>query len=119
MSHNRMLRIADQIQRDLADMLRFRVSDPRFQLVTITHVDVSPDMANALVLISALREKEINEIIAALNKAAGFFRHELAQSLNLRITPRLKFAYDESLSRGSRISRLLNEADKGNGEAIE
>lgn len=117
MSHaySRMSRIGDQIQRELAEFLTTRAHDPRFHEVTIVGVDVAPDMASAVIFVSVLSE-EYRQTLTALNKAAGFFRHHLAQELDLRITPRLKFVYDESLSRGNRISQLINEKEKSNQE---
>lgn len=115
-SHNRMQRIGDQIQRELAQLVRTKVNDPRFQTLSITAVDVSPDMANATVLVSQLDEKQITETLAALNKAAGFFRRELAQALNLRVTPRIRFAYDKSIAHGVRLSALINTVTKEQDE---
>jgi len=103
-----MQRIADQIKRELAELLTSKANDPRFHTVSITGVDVSPDMANALIYVSQLEEAEIKSTLAALNKAAGFFRYHIAHTLNLRITPRLRFVFDESISRGSRISSLID-----------
>lgn len=103
-----MQRIADQIKRELAELLTSKVNDPRFHTLSITGVDVSPDMANALVFVSQLEESEIKTTLAALNKAAGFFRFHIAHNLNLRVTPRLRFVFDESISRGSRISSLID-----------
>jgi ribosome-binding factor A len=111
-SFNRMQRIADQIQRELAVLLTTKAHDPRFLTVSITAVNVSPDMANATVLVSQLDEQHIKETLAALNKAAGFLRYELAHTLNLRITPRLRFIYDESISKGDHIDRLIDKAIK-------
>ncbi len=111
-TYSRMQRIADQIRRELAEMLRTKVNDPRFHEVTITAVDVSADMVNASIFITSLNESQLPATLAALNKAAGFFRHHLAHDINLRITPRLKFVYDDSVSRGSRIASLLEEASK-------
>lgn len=111
-TNHRMQRIADQIQRDLAQLLRTKVNDPRFHALTITAVNVAPDMANASVYISLLEEQHMQETLSALNKAAGFFRRELAHSLNLRITPRLRFIYDQSILRGNRLSTLIDQVTK-------
>lgn len=112
MSHNRMQRIGDEIQHHLAQLLLTKIHDPRLNNVSITAVSVSPDMANATILISALDEKQIEEILTALNKAAGFFRKELARSLNFRITPRLKFAHDKSILRANHLINLINTVNR-------
>ncbi len=112
MTFSRMQRIADQIQRELAVLLNTKAHDPRFHTVSITAVDVSPDMANATVLVSQLNENHVKETLSALNKAAGFLRYELAHTLNLRVTPKLRFVYDESISRGQHIDRLIEQAIK-------
>ncbi len=111
-SHNRMTRVGDQIQRELAQLMRVKANDPRFHTITITAVQVSPDMANARVFISQLEQQQVAETLAALNSAAGFFRRELAHTLNLRITPRLRFVYDQSIERASRLSTLINQGLK-------
>lgn len=118
-SFNRMQRVADQIQRELAVLLTTKAHDPRFHTVSITAVDVSPDMANATVLVSQLDEQHIRATLAALNKAAGFLRYELAHTLNLRITPKLHFIYDESISKADRIDRLINQAIQEDGAKDE
>lgn len=105
-------RVADQIQHTLSELLRIKANDPRFQQTTITSVQLSPDMGNAKIYISVLDETHIKEILKALNKAQGFFRSELAHALNLRITPKLHFAYDDSISRGSHLSKLIDDALK-------
>jgi ribosome-binding factor A len=111
-SSHRMLRVADQMQHALAELLSSKANDPRFHSVTITGVEVSLDMAHATVFVSLLDEKNQKEILAALNKAAGFFRFQLAHILNLRITPRLRFVFDSSISYGNHISQLINSSAK-------
>lgn len=111
MSHSRMQRIGDEIQRELAELLHTKTNDPRLHSLSITAVQVSPDMANATVLISTLQEDNIKETLAALSKASGFFRRALAHTLNLRITPRLHFAHDTSLSQANRLAALIHAAN--------
>jgi len=108
---NRSERIADAIQQSLADSLLRRMSDNRFQRVTITGVTMSKDLSYAKVFVSILADDDdIKPIVLALNNAAKLLRHYVAQDVILRITPELKFAYDESVARGSRISSLINTA---------
>lgn len=111
---NRPQRVAELIQHTLAMLLLRGAKDPRFAAVTITSVDVSPDLANATIYISMLEEQKIPETLTALNNAAGYFRHQLADAVELRITPKLIFRYDDSISRADRISRLLDEKVENN-----
>ncbi len=110
---NRMQKIAGLVQVTLADILLKESEDSRFMLVTITHVSLARDLSSAKVFVSVLDDENAREIVAALNKAAKFFRHALAQSkIEMRVIPELKFMYDDSTVRGSRISSLLHDAFK-------
>ena len=111
-SHSRVDRVADLIQQTLAHLIQREVKDPRFTSITITAVDVSPDLKNAIVFVTLLDETKAEETVRALNKAAGFFRSALAAAAELRITPKLQFRYDESISRAGRVSKLIDEALK-------
>jgi ribosome-binding factor A len=81
-------------------------------MTTITSVSVSADLSYAKVYVSVLEDEKAPEIIAMLNKARKNLRYELANTVELRITPELKFFYDDSVVRGSRISSLINDAFK-------
>ncbi len=110
-SFSRTSRIADQMQRDLAQVIRTEVKDPRVGLVTIQSIDVSPDYAHAKVFITQLGDaKNAKSCTDALNHAAGFLRHQLAERLGLRTMPALRFVYDESVERGIQISTLIDTA---------
>lgn len=109
---NRPQRVADLIKHALARLLLREAKDPRFSMVSITSVDVSPDLNNALIYVSVLDETKAHETVAALNKAAGYFRHALAEAVELRITPKLHFRYDESIVEADKINRLLEDALK-------
>jgi len=110
----RTLRVAEQIQRELADLIRLEVKDPRVGMVTLVGVDVSPDYAHAKVFFTLLGEPaQIEAASAGLNHAAGFLRSELGHRLRLRGIPQLHFVYDESVERGARLSRLIDEAVGG------
>ena len=107
----RAQRVADQIQRELADLIRNEVKDPRVGRVTITQVDVSPDLAHAVVHFTHLAGKEHGaEAVAALSRTAGFLRSELSHRLNLYSVPQLRFAYDDSIESGMRLSQLIDAA---------
>jgi len=107
----RAQRVADQIQRELADLLVNDVKDPRVGPVTLTQVDVSPDLAHATVRFSHLAGKEhAQEAVAALERTAGFLRSELSRRLDLYSVPQLHFAYDDSIESGMRLSQLIDDA---------
>jgi len=104
-------RIADQIQRELSDIIRLEIKDPRVLLVTITDVEVSKDNAHAKVFFTVLGEPAQQEAAGrALEHAAGFMRSILAKRIKLRTCPQLHFHYDVSVERGMRLSRLIDEA---------
>ena len=117
---SRATRLADQIQRDLADLIRLEVRDPRVGLVTITTVEVTRDLSHAQVFVTSLAETAAAESVKALTHAAGFLRSRLAQSLRLRTIPELHFVYDASVERGVRLSKLIDEAvQSGSGPEPE
>lgn len=104
-------RVGDQIQRELADLLRNEVKDPRVGPVTITGVDVSADLSHATVRFTHLAGTETGSGTAkALSRTAGFLRSELSRRLNLYSVPQLTFAYDDSIESGMRMSQLIDEA---------
>ena len=106
----RATRLADQIQRDLADLIRLELRDPRVGLVTITTVEVTRDLSHARVFVTSLSDTAAADSIQALTHAAGFLRSRLAQTLKLRTVPELHFVYDASVERGVRLSKLIDEA---------
>lgn len=107
----RLRRVADQIQRELAELIRLEVKDPRVGMVTLTDVEVTADYAHAKVFFTLLGpEQALQESEQALQHAAGFLRTQLAHRLRLRTVPQLHFVYDASVERGMRLSRLIDEA---------
>lgn len=108
MANNRKGRINEEIMRELSTLIR-TLKDPRITgLVSITHVDVTPDMRYAKVFISRLGEQsDLKECIKGLRSAGGYLRRELAQRLTIRYTPELQFEADDSMVHGARISELL------------
>jgi ribosome-binding factor A len=107
----RAARVADQIQRELADLIANEIKDPRVGRITITHVDVSADMSHATVHFTHLAGKEhAKEAVAALSHTAGFLRSELSHRLDLYSVPQLHFAYDDSIESGMRLSQLIDDA---------
>jgi len=111
MGSARSARIADQIQRSLAELIRTEVRDPRVGMVTLTGVELSRDQSHAKVFFTVLGPQSAGaEALEGLQRAAGFLRSQLAHELTTRKVPELHFAYDESVERGVRLSRLIDEA---------
>ena len=108
MSGARRRKVADLIQRELAELLRREVRDPRVGMVTLTAVDVSPDLSHAKVFFTLLEKEKQGETTKALQRAAGFLRSQLAHRMKMYTTPELRFAYDESVERGDHLSRLID-----------
>jgi ribosome-binding factor A len=114
MSNARSARIADQIQRSLAEVIRLELRDPRVGLITLTGVELSRDQSHAKVFFTVLGTGPDAADAAArgLANAAGFLRSELAHRLTTRKVPELHFEFDESVERGVHLSRLIDEAVK-------
>lgn len=105
-------RVAQQVRGEVARILRETSTDPRLRLVTITQVRVSPDLGNAQVWWSCLSgddDANVERVGAALERASGFVRHQLAGSLALRRTPLLRFRHDPSMALGARTLARLRE----------
>jgi len=107
----RRARIADQIQRELADLIRLELRDPRVGMVTLTGVEISRDQSHAKVFFTVLGpEQATADARAGLQHAAGFLRSGLAHRLSTRSVPELHFEHDESVERGARLAKLIDEA---------
>ena len=105
-------RVNDQIQRDLSDIIRSELKDPRVGMVTLTAVEVTPDYAHATVFFTQLEGKNsIEDTLFGLQKAAGFLRSELGKRIKIHQIPQLKFKFDESLERGIALSALIDQAN--------
>jgi ribosome-binding factor A len=108
---NRPARVAELIKRELAGLIARELHDEGVRGVTLTDAEVSPDLKNARIYFSVLGGKaDAPAVTRALNHAAGFLRHELMKRVTLRTVPELRFHFDESLERGARIDRLIDEA---------
>ena len=121
--YSRSSRVAEQIRRELADLIRLELKDPRVNLVTLTDVEVTPDYAHAKVFFTTLAGAEhLAELTAGLKRASGFLRRELGRRIRIHTLPELHFVYDESVERGTRLSHLIDEAvqsDHPDGDAKE
>ena len=113
MESPRRARIADQIQRELAEAIRTELRDPRVGMVTLTGVELSRDQSHAKVFFTVLgAPSDAEHAREGLQRAAGFLRSHIAKRLTTRSVPELAFAYDESVERGVRLTRLIEEAVK-------
>ncbi len=111
MNSPRRARIADQIQRELAEVIRTELRDPRVGMVTLTGVELSNDQSHAKVFFTILGSpSDVESASEGLQRAAGFLRSSLAQGLTTRKVPELHFEYDESVERGARLSKLIDDA---------
>lgn len=107
----RSRRIAEQVQRELSDIVRLELKDPRVGMITITDVEMTPDNAHAKIFFTVLgQQPRIDEAAAGLQHAAGYLRSELAQRIKIRVVPQLHFEYDASVERGIRLSQLIDAA---------
>jgi len=105
---SRNQRVAEQIRRELADLLQFEVKDPRVGQVTVTEVEVSGDLAHAKVFFSI--QQDPDAALLGLQKSAGFLRTQLSKRMLLRSVPQLHFNYDSSIDRGMHLSSLIDQA---------
>jgi ribosome-binding factor A len=116
----RSRRVADQVQRELADIVRLELKDPRVGMITLTGVEVTSDYAHAKVFFTLLGDAtRVEEATQGLKRAAGFLRTQLAHRLKFRTVPQLQFVYDTSVERGMNLSRLIDEAVGGHKPSPE
>ena len=112
MASNRIGRINEEIQRELANLIR-TVKDPRVHgLVSITAVDTTSDLRYAKVYVSVLDRSDVNEVVRGLKSAGGYLRRELGTRLSLRDTPELVFERDDSIDKGAHILEVLKDIER-------
>lgn len=116
MANNRIGRINEEIQRELASLIR-TVKDPRVHgLVSITAVDTTADLRYAKVYVSVLDRSDVGEVVKGLKSAGGYLRRELGRALSLRYTPELVFTQDDSIDKGAHILEVLRGIEREEGE---
>jgi ribosome-binding factor A len=114
MTSRRQVQVADEIRREIGELLLKQIKDPRVGFASVTEVQVSPDLRHAHINVSVFgSDAERQSTMEALQHGSGYFRREVGAALKLRYTPTITFHLDDSLERGDRILRLLNEV-KGN-----
>ena len=113
MASNRIGRINEEIRKELSALLR-TVKDPRVAeaMLTITHVDTTPDLRQSRIYVSALNCKDEKDMMRGLKSAAGFLRRELGSRIDLRYTPELIFIADDSIAYGAHILEVLRDPEK-------
>jgi len=109
----RGLRVADQIQKDLSELIAFELKDPRVGMITISEVQLTPDYAHAKIYFTLLKDspEEVKQTLEGLSKAAGYLRNQLGKRLHIHTLPQLHFLHDISTRRGLELSALIDEAN--------
>ena len=112
MASNRIGRINEEIQKELAALIP-NLKDPRVQdtMISITHVETTPDLRYAKIYVSFLDESRANDALKGLKSAGGYLRRELGHSLQLRYTPELVWALDDSITYGAKMLKLINSLE--------
>jgi ribosome-binding factor A len=113
----RTSKVGESLRGALVEVFRFDLKDQRLAMVTITAVEISPDLHFAIVYISGLNEEQTQQIALDLNEQKGRIRHFLGQRIRLRVTPDLDFRYDETGASAERIEQLLSEIKKQDDES--
>ena len=117
MASNRIQRINEEIQKELSDQIR-NLKDPRVQntMISITRVETTPDLRFAKIYTSFLQEDKAADAMKGLKSASGYLRRELGRTLQLRHTPELQWALDDSITYGAKLLELINSLDTGDRE---
>ena len=118
----RMEKVADLLQSEIAELLQRRVKHPAIEgaMVSITHVDVAPDLANARIHVSVMAgPEEQAEVLDALGRSASFMHRELTKRIRIRRVPLLRFELDHSIAEADRLTALMHEVARGEGRERE
>jgi ribosome-binding factor A len=107
--YKRSQRVGDLIREEVADIIMYRLKDPRIGFVTVTGVDMSPDMKNARVYVSILKEEDRELTLEILNSSKSFMRSLLSKRLRMKFIPTVEFRFDTSIEYGYKIDKLLKE----------
>jgi len=120
MASNRIGRINEEIQKELASLLR-NLKDPRVQdtMISITHVETTPDLRYAKVYVSFLEEDKAKDALKGLKSAGGYLRRELSRELQLRYTPELVWALDDSITYGAKMLKLINSLEVSDDDGTD
>ncbi len=110
--YSRSERVADQIQREVAEIITQELDDPRVGRVTVSGSSLSRDLSNATIYITLPAGGDVERALEGLNRACGFVRRRLGQRVRMRYLPRLRFAHDATLDRATRVSELIDAATR-------
>ena len=120
MASNRINRINEEIQKELAALIP-NLKDPRVQntMISVTRVETTPDLRYAKVYVSFLQEDKAADALKGLKSAGGWLRRELGAALKLRYTPEIAWALDDSITYGAKLLKLINSLDTGEGNEAD
>ncbi|MEW6586615.1 MAG: 30S ribosome-binding factor RbfA [Nitrospirota bacterium] len=107
--YKRSQRVSDLLREEIADIIQYKLKDPRIGFVTVTGVDVTSDLKMATAYVSVLKEEEQDITLDILQSAKSFIRAELSKRLRMKFIPTVDFRIDTSIEYGSRIDKLLKE----------
>jgi ribosome-binding factor A len=111
--YKRSQRVSDLLRKEIADIIMYKLKDPRIGFITVTGVDVTDDIKMARIYVSILKDEERKPTIEILNSAKSFIRSELSKRLRMKFIPSIEFRLDTSIDYGNKIERLLKEAGEG------
>ena len=120
MASNRIGRINEEIQKELASLIR-NLKDPRVQdtMISVTHAETTPDLRYCKVYVSFLQEEKAADALKGLKSAGGYLRRELGRALQLRYTPELVWALDDSITYGAKMLELINSLEVKKDEGTD
>lgn len=114
--YSRSERVADQIQREVAEIISKELEDPRIGRVTVSGSSLSKDLSNATIYVTVPVDGDVKRALEGLNRASGFVRRRLGQRVRMRYVPRLRFAHDATLDRATRVGELIDAAIRHDGD---
>jgi len=117
--YSRSERVADQIQREVAEIIAQELADPRIGRVTVSGSSLSKDLSNATLYITMPADGDVQLVLEGLNRASGFVRRRLGQRVRMRYVPRLRFAHDETLDRATRVGELIDAAIRTGNDSTD
>jgi ribosome-binding factor A len=117
--YSRSERVADQIQREVAEIISQELDDPRIGRVTVSGSSLSRDLSNATLYVTLPADGDVKRALEGLNRASGFVRRRLGQRVRMRYVPRLRFAHDATLDRATRVGELIDAAIRSGGNSTE
>ena len=117
--YSRSERVADQIQREVAEIISQELDDPRIGRVTVSGSSLSRDLSNATLYITLPADGDVKRALEGLNRASGFVRRRLGQRVRMRYVPRLRFTHDATLDRATRVGELIDAAIRPGANSTE